>query len=462
MERSIPQGDTDDENDSARLPNDDQVASGTEAAGDPRRERADGVISTLMNGVTTRHGARSSTRGIRTCAATRAAPFDIASWTSRTLINPRQRPRAIAYENTSGAAAPPVPPPANFDPIPAPHPRGTAAVSEFLQRRQSVVRYVRDAIAVAVNRQKENADRRGRKNMEKFAVGDRVLMSTSGIQPILVTNLGAKKLAPSYLQHSGFILLSTSVGCGDTIPRISPATLPLTSIPAVAPLRRLTLRHSVTRLLVLTPHHSKTAGEAIETLCDLSVLPAIALRLSATVLRLLLTVGVMFGILWKPSCSTTTLVLPRGRVAVFVTATAQYHRIVNTSCVGLGQCRIAGSRARSFSRTFRTAWRRTRQGSYRIRLLQAVRWRAVPSFNVASCVSSSSVRAACASRRRPESLRRRCSHAAPTSPALPTRRPLRLCCCLRLRDSDSKVELPQVQAPSPASFYILDMSMFQA
>ncbi|GMG14721.1 unnamed protein product [Phytophthora fragariaefolia] len=198
MERSMPQDDADTENDSAHLPN-DPVASRTEAAGDPRRERADGTISSLVNGATTRHGARASTRGMRTRAATRAAPSDTASWASRMLINPRQRPRAIAYEDTSGAATSPAPPPANFDPVPAPQPRDTAAVSEFLQRRQSVVRYVRDAIAVAVDRQKENADRRGRKNMEKFAVGDRVLLSTTGIQPILVTNLGANKLAPRYI-----------------------------------------------------------------------------------------------------------------------------------------------------------------------------------------------------------------------------------------------------------------------
>ncbi|KAE9038433.1 hypothetical protein PR003_g6075 [Phytophthora rubi] len=158
----------------------------------------------------------------------------------------------------------------------------------------------------------------------------------------------------SYLQRSGFILLSTSVGCGDTMPRLFPASLPLTSVPVLAPLRRLTLRHSATQLLVLTLQHFKTAGEAIETLRDLSVLPVIALRLSAMVLRLLSTVGVMFGILWRLSRSTTTLVLPRGRVAVFVTATAPYRRIVNTLCVGLGQCRIAGSRTRFFSRTFRT------------------------------------------------------------------------------------------------------------
>ncbi|OWZ17321.1 hypothetical protein PHMEG_0008745 [Phytophthora megakarya] len=35
--------------------------------------------------------------------------------------------------------------------------------------------------------------------MEKFAVGDCVLLSTAGIQPTLVTNLGANKLAPRFM-----------------------------------------------------------------------------------------------------------------------------------------------------------------------------------------------------------------------------------------------------------------------
>ncbi|KAE9310504.1 hypothetical protein PF001_g10148 [Phytophthora fragariae] len=285
MERSIPQGGGDVENDSAYLPNDAQVASDTKAAGDPRRERADGVITTLMNGVTTWHGARASTRGMRTRA-----------------VRHRFLDKSDADQPTSA--------------------------SSCNCRRQIVVHYVRDAIAVAVDRQKENADRRDRKNMEKFAVGNRVLLSMTGIQPILVTNLDANKLAPSVAATH--------------------------ERPVLAPLRRLTLRHSATQLLVLTLQHFKAAGEAIETLRDLSVLPVIALRLSAMALRLLSTVGVMVGILWRLSRSTTTLMLPRGRVAVFVTATAPYRSIVNTLCVGLGQCRIAGSRTRFFSRTFRT------------------------------------------------------------------------------------------------------------
>ncbi|KAG6578261.1 reverse transcriptase [Phytophthora cinnamomi] len=172
---------------------------GTAVSDNTGRENTHDVVSARVNGVTTRHGARVAARGMRTRAATRATPSDIAAWTSRTLIDPSQRRRAIGYQDTPGAVEVAAPSPANFDPNPESQPRDAAAVNEFLQRRHSVVRYVRDAIATAVDRQKENVDRRGRKNMERFAVGDRVLLSTSGIRPTLVTNLGANKLAPRFI-----------------------------------------------------------------------------------------------------------------------------------------------------------------------------------------------------------------------------------------------------------------------
>jgi hypothetical protein len=58
---------------------------------------------------------------------------------------------------------------------------------------------VRDAIAMAVDKQKENADKRGRKNMETFKVGERVLLSVTGITAHAVTNLGANKLLPRFI-----------------------------------------------------------------------------------------------------------------------------------------------------------------------------------------------------------------------------------------------------------------------
>ncbi|GMF43598.1 unnamed protein product [Phytophthora fragariaefolia] len=129
--------------------------------------------SARVNGVFTRHGTRSAARS--------------ASSRNRTT-------RRIGRGGEVAA-----PPPSNFLPNPEPQPRDAAAANAFLQQRESVMRYVRDAIATAVDRQKEYADQRGRKNLERFAVGDRVLLSKAGIQLALVTNLGASKLAPRYI-----------------------------------------------------------------------------------------------------------------------------------------------------------------------------------------------------------------------------------------------------------------------
>ncbi|KAE9310541.1 hypothetical protein PR003_g20245 [Phytophthora rubi] len=96
----------------------------------------------------------------------------------------------VAYEEFFAVdAAPPAAPVANFAPAAAPTPIDSAAVSEFLLHRQAVTRFVRDALQAAVDRQKANADRRG----------ERVLLSTDGIQGTAVTNLGANKLAPRFI-----------------------------------------------------------------------------------------------------------------------------------------------------------------------------------------------------------------------------------------------------------------------
>ncbi|KAE9014839.1 hypothetical protein PF002_g12508 [Phytophthora fragariae] len=88
---------------------------------------------------------------------------------------------------------------ANFAPVATPTPIDSAAVSEFLLHRQAVTRFVRDALQVAVDRQKANADRRGRKNIAFFRRGERVLLPTEGIQGTAVTNLCANKLAPRFI-----------------------------------------------------------------------------------------------------------------------------------------------------------------------------------------------------------------------------------------------------------------------
>ncbi|KAE8881599.1 hypothetical protein PF003_g34334 [Phytophthora fragariae] len=107
----------------------------------------------------------------------------------------------VAYEDVLAVdvASPATSTVANFAPAATPTPIDSAAVSDFLLHRQAVTRFVRDALQVAVDRQKANADRRGRKNTSSFRRGERVLLSTEGIQGTAVTNLGANKLAPRFI-----------------------------------------------------------------------------------------------------------------------------------------------------------------------------------------------------------------------------------------------------------------------
>ncbi|KAE9066105.1 hypothetical protein PF007_g28602 [Phytophthora fragariae] len=76
----------------------------------------------------------------------------------------------VAYEDLFAVdmASPATSATANFAPAATPTPMDSATVSEFLLHRQAVTRFVRDALQAAVDRQKVNADRRGRKNMSSF------------------------------------------------------------------------------------------------------------------------------------------------------------------------------------------------------------------------------------------------------------------------------------------------------
>ncbi|OWY91464.1 polyprotein, partial [Phytophthora megakarya] len=128
---------------------------------------------------------RSQTRKILGTLPDAALP--IAAWTKRTLINP-----SAASPTAQPASS------ANYTPIPSARPIDTERVEDFDLQRQAIDRYVRDALQAAVDRQKLNADKRGRKNMTK-ETGDRVLLSTEGIRDSAVTNLGASKLAPRFI-----------------------------------------------------------------------------------------------------------------------------------------------------------------------------------------------------------------------------------------------------------------------
>ncbi|GMF54793.1 unnamed protein product [Phytophthora fragariaefolia] len=120
----------------------------------------------------------------RALAARSSAASPLAAWTARTLIDPGNTGTPIA---------------ANYTPKSPARKVDNAAVSALVQRRKSIARFVRDALQEAVDKQKENADKRGRKNMATFTIGEQVLLSTDSIRSSAVTNLGASKLTPRFI-----------------------------------------------------------------------------------------------------------------------------------------------------------------------------------------------------------------------------------------------------------------------
>ncbi|GMF59970.1 unnamed protein product [Phytophthora fragariaefolia] len=70
---------------------------------------------------------------------------------------------------------------------------------DFVQRRQAVIRFVQDAIAASVDRQKLNADNNGRGNSNDFKVGSLVLLATQNLAKHAVSAFGASLLAPRFI-----------------------------------------------------------------------------------------------------------------------------------------------------------------------------------------------------------------------------------------------------------------------
>ncbi|GMF60068.1 unnamed protein product [Phytophthora fragariaefolia] len=69
----------------------------------------------------------------------------------------------------------------------------------FVQRRQAIIRFVQDAIAASVDRQKLNADNNGRGNTNEFKFGSFVLLATQNLAKHAVSDFGASKLAPRFI-----------------------------------------------------------------------------------------------------------------------------------------------------------------------------------------------------------------------------------------------------------------------
>ncbi|KAG4058827.1 hypothetical protein PC123_g6257 [Phytophthora cactorum] len=70
---------------------------------------------------------------------------------------------------------------------------------DFVQRRQAVIRFVQDAIAASVDRQKLNAENVGRGNKNEFEKGSLVMLATQNLPRHAVSDFGASKLAPRFI-----------------------------------------------------------------------------------------------------------------------------------------------------------------------------------------------------------------------------------------------------------------------
>jgi hypothetical protein len=72
-------------------------------------------------------------------------------------------------------------------------------VDEFLSTRLSVLRHVRDAMADSQDKQKEQADDRGRGNVDSFEVGDLVLLNAKNLPRHAVSAVVKTKLLPRFV-----------------------------------------------------------------------------------------------------------------------------------------------------------------------------------------------------------------------------------------------------------------------
>ncbi|KAG4040702.1 hypothetical protein PC123_g23762 [Phytophthora cactorum] len=72
-------------------------------------------------------------------------------------------------------------------------------VESFIDTRLNVINRVRDAMAIAQDRQKEYSDKHGRGNVNVFKVGDLVLLDTRNLPLATVSSVGSNKLKHRFI-----------------------------------------------------------------------------------------------------------------------------------------------------------------------------------------------------------------------------------------------------------------------
>ena len=81
-----------------------------------------------------------------------------------------------------------------YAPIESARPIDDMDVSKFIIQRQAIIRLLRDT----VDKQKENADKPGWKNMSKYKNDNRVLLFTEDLSDTEVSDLSGSKLVPHF------------------------------------------------------------------------------------------------------------------------------------------------------------------------------------------------------------------------------------------------------------------------
>jgi hypothetical protein len=75
-----------------------------------------------------------------------------------------------------------------------------ATARQFVDERAALLRRARDQLAAAQDKQKNYADKSGRKNKQTFCVGDKVLLSIKNLSNDAVTTLpSGSKLLPRFI-----------------------------------------------------------------------------------------------------------------------------------------------------------------------------------------------------------------------------------------------------------------------
>jgi hypothetical protein len=73
------------------------------------------------------------------------------------------------------------------------------AIEDFTMQTQCITRFIRDRVAISVDKQKENADKRGRTNTNVFKVNQKVLLSTRDLPKGTLPDMQSTKLTPRYI-----------------------------------------------------------------------------------------------------------------------------------------------------------------------------------------------------------------------------------------------------------------------